>query len=127
MKNKRGYTLIELLAVITIIGILSVVAVVAYSRYADSARKQSYDTLAKSAYHAAQNYVMGEGTDNPVTLETLVEEQFLENYNDPSGSKCTNSAVTINDDDTYKVKLCCSNYKYEYTFPGGESEKTTCD
>ena len=61
MKDKKGFTLVELLAVIVILGILSTVGVISYGRYLDKARKQSYDAMFESIYDASQNYMMDYG------------------------------------------------------------------
>ncbi len=127
MKNNKGYTLVEVLAVVTIVAILSVVTIVGYTRYVEKSKKETYDGLAKSAYHAAQQYAMTNPSATSVTLANLVDGNLLENYKDPStGGNCEGSIVIISGD-TYQVKLCCSEYKYIYTFPGNTKELTTCN
>ncbi|MBQ9019186.1 MAG: prepilin-type N-terminal cleavage/methylation domain-containing protein [Bacilli bacterium] len=135
MKNNKGYTLIEILGTITIISILSIVAVGAYTKYLESARQKAYDTLAKSASHAASEYVMDHVGIDSVTLEELTEGDYLETPTDPGskGSICdgkvdiiyqTNSNAL--DTEEYDVTICCTNYRYRYHFPGGDKHVTTC-
>lgn len=131
--NKKGFTLIEILATVTILGILSGVAVIATSRYLDKARNDSYKAMEESSYVAAQNYLQKHNPVIPVFTErrknntvtfdettsdanlkkvmdgtscktggcvyklessTLVEEGFLDEFEDPK-SKGTNCGANI--------------------------------
>lgn len=56
--NKKGFTLVELLATITIMGILMLTAGVAVTIHIERSRKQAYDTMAVSAKNAASQYIM---------------------------------------------------------------------
>ena len=53
MKNKKGFTLIELISVIIIIGVVLVIAVPAISSYIGESKKSVYVSMAK-------NYIDGE-------------------------------------------------------------------
>ena len=53
--NNKGFTLIELLAVITIMGILMMVAIPAVTRTIENARRDSFNTIAKSYMDAVRN------------------------------------------------------------------------
>ncbi len=127
MKNNKGFTLVEILGVVTIVGILSTVTLIAYYRYVDKAKQNRYDGLAKSAYRAAQSYAIENPSITSVTLANLVDSDLLENYSDPnSDGNCEGSIVTINND-SYDVKLCCSNYSYIYHYPSGTKTVATCN
>ena len=130
MKSNKGYTLVEILAVVIILGILSLIGVISYTRYISSSKKQAYNTLAKSAYQAAEEYYMNDNLIDEVTLNELVELQYLENATDPSGGVCTGKvSITVNnssnglDSNDYEVILCCANYNYTYLFPTGTKTK----
>ena len=128
MKNRKGFTLVELLATVTIVGVIAVIGAIAYTRYIENTKQQAYDTLAESAYHATENYFLVNPAKSKVTLKVLVEGEYLENYKDPAGgANCTTkSVVNVKSNGTYKVKLCCTNYSFIYTFPGGTKVETTC-
>ena len=135
--NKKGFSLVELLAAIVILGIMITLATVAYSRYRQHAKQQAYDTLAKTASEAAAQYTM----DNPekqiwrVSFERLYEGEYMSSLSDPGkkNKQCKGDVVlrtikeeTIGSLDTkeYTVHVCCKNYNYTYVFPGGSKTKT---
>lgn len=128
MRNNKGFTLVEILAVVVILGILGILAVAAYSKYLESAKYNAYNTLAKSAANAAEEYKMVHFNTETVTIEDLVETQYLENRNDPGDkqNKCTGVVEIINsqnhdgiDTARYEVILRCTSYEKKYCFPKG--------
>ena len=137
-KNNKGFTMIELLAVITLMGILMVVAVPAVMKYVTKGRNTSMDTMLKSSYEAAENYIMDNNIlinaasgDKEIPIKTLVDQQYLEALVDPIGTedRCDqdgSSKVLVKYDDTtagdlvsyrYEVSIVCpqsGTYKYVY-------------
>ena len=136
--NKKGFSLVELLAAIAILAILMTVATQAYNAYKKQARQQAYDTMAKSATTAATNYLMENTKAKYITFETLKEKQYVDTLQDPryKDKECT--GIVINkviqgqtqkqlDVLFQKVKLCCKNYKYQYDYTGDEVKVTEID
>lgn len=135
--NKKGFSLVELLAAIVILAIMITLATVAYSRYRQHAKQQGYDTLAKTASEAAAQYVM----DNPekviwdVSFKRLYEDGYMSSLSDPGikNKQCKGDVVLRTmreenvgtlDTNEYTVHVCCKNYNYTYVFPGGSKIKT---
>lgn len=128
MRNNKGFTLVEILAVVVILGILGILAVAAYSKYIENTKYKAYDTLAESAANAAEEYNMVHLNTETVTIEDLVETQYLENRNDPGDKqkKCTGIVEIIPsqnydgiDTTRYEVILRCTSYEKKYCFPKG--------
>ena len=84
--NKRGFTMVELLATIVIIGILGTVGVVGVTKSIKSAKDRYYVAQNKLFISAAQTYFtdnksrlpMKSGTNKKVTLKTLNDENYIE-------------------------------------------------
>lgn len=131
MKNSKGFSLVEVLAVIVILGIFTTVAIIAYSRYKENAVKQSYETMAKDAASAAEEYFMDYINNDEVSIEDLVRYEYLSDTKDPANkdSTCTGRVIRAfiisNDEDKlntseFTVVLECSNKKICRKYPGGK-------
>jgi type IV pilus assembly protein PilA len=91
LKNQRGVTLVELLAVVVILGIIAAIAVPNIGGIIDKTKKDAHVANAQQMADAARLYVLGEkvtnfpaaGTD--ITLFDLVDQGYLENMSNPSG------------------------------------------
>ena len=59
--NKKGFTLVELLAVIVILGVLMIVAIPAMSRYIENSRKDVFVNNAKRYISAARYSLLEDG------------------------------------------------------------------
>ena len=86
LKNQKGLTLVELLAVIVILAIVSAIAVPAIGGIIDNSRYSAVKADATSVLNAAKMYFMdnpeGEtsttGKTGEVSVQTLLNENFLE-------------------------------------------------
>lgn len=129
--NKKGFTMIELLATITLMGIIATMAVVSYTKYVNTTKKALYRDYEKSLEVAATNYFLNhtgllpkinDERGTKVLAITLINEGYLENMKDPKNKSfnCNNNSYVIvtrknnvdfNMDLKYKVCLVCSKYK----------------
>ena len=143
--NKKGFTLVELLAVIIILGIISGIAIGGTTLYLNKTRDKSYEAMEQTLYNAAQNYIIEKGVVVPecapsgaaltnctnglvITSDRLLELGYVKELEDP-GSKnaqCTgtikvtrrkNSGTKL-DEYNYHVRLECPQYANDKDFSG---------
>ena len=132
MKNEKGFTLIEILAVILLIGIISAIAIPAVSKYLVSSKNTTYSTYEKSMVEAAKNRIINcisnneqcELPDNDIEqkifLDLLIEEGYLDNMKDPDSHNFCNELISYvsvkddgNNDYNYVACLYCGEYYTE--------------
>lgn len=132
MKNKRAFTLVELLAVIVLIAILSSIAVITVNHIVQKGKKGVYENYESALKSATENYLIenidklpseptNEGEFNrsgKITYEVLTNLLFMEKIKDPNGGNCDSSYVIIkrgkdvgnNYNLIYEYCLICDNY-----------------
>lgn len=71
MKNKKGFTLVELLAVIVILAILLAIAIPKVTQYITKSRKDSYVTTVKDFIDAVRKDTTGELFDFPIGVDDV--------------------------------------------------------
>ena len=127
--NKKGFTMLELLAVIIILGILITLAYMGVSRYLNQARSTTYEDFEKNITSGVTNYLIdhtgsipNEGESLVVDVEKLVCEGYIEDLQDPRESARTcnlesyalvkrNNNTGYNMDIDYEACLVCAGYK----------------
>lgn len=128
MKNQKGFTMVELLAVILILGILALIAVGSVSQFLSHGEKKTYQTYEADLKIATENYLLEhpslipeKGAATQVRLNTLIDERYSEKLVDPKNKeKLCDGFVTVtnqsqsgslNMDLEYEVCLICGKYQ----------------
>ena len=78
MKNKKGFTLIELLAVIVVLAIILVIAGSSVINSINDSKEKAKYMAAKEIVSMAEAYFAVNTDKTYVSVETLVEEGYLE-------------------------------------------------
>ena len=81
LKNQKGLTLVELLAVIVILGIIAAIAVPAIGNIIENSRKDAQIANAEAMYDAARLAVVGENTSDDTTFHIVVDGAAAEESN----------------------------------------------
>ena len=90
IRNEKGLTLIELLAVIVILGIIAAIAIPSIGGLIDNSKKdahvanaQQMINAAKIAVTADKSLIPSSGQSKNITLEQLEDNGYLETMKDP--------------------------------------------
>lgn len=112
LKNERGLTLVELLAVIVILAIIAIIAFVFIGGIIDNSKKDAHVSNAQQIIAAAKLYE-ATGGDLPVSVGHLVSEKYLEPILDP-----WDKDPYIKEDTTIRVGKDGTNYRLLDAFAG---------
>lgn len=117
--GKKGYTLIELLAVLSIMAVILLIAVPSITKQLSSIEDNNYTQFKQNIYLAAESYINANPTDFAklkedngeacIDVENLVKDGWLKStMNNPK----TNDKIAIDS----SVKVININGEYNYTY-----------
>ena len=122
MKNKKGFTMVELLATLAIVAVLTTLAIMGVSGVRKSLEKSYYRRVEKLVVAAGMDYYndhKGErpirvGQSNKVALADLQSEDYIEQVKDYVKEVCDPNNSEAESDKSYVVITKKGEKKYDY-------------
>lgn len=137
LKDKRGFTVVEILAVIVLITLLLLVAVPAVGKQLEGVREDYYISLEKSIKTSAQDYISESRYGKPskllysrvIEVDDLVKKNYIDEVKDYLGKDCKGSYVIVvkTGNKSYDYTTCLSCMKDGYYTDTSGNKKNYCD
>ncbi len=121
MNNKKGFTLIEIIAAVIILGIISIVAIITYTNSMQEFRESYYSSLERTLTESGKEFFEDNRNYRPtsvfaaqkVPISILESRSYVDEILDYSGNKCDRSSYVIaikaaKNDYIYHACLVCS-------------------
>ncbi len=106
---KKGFTLVELLAVIVILAIIALITVPIIMNIVESSKKATSVESANGYVRAVTNYLIMNVVDDGVY--SVFDSNIKAEY---TGTKVSNGSITIEKGDIKKANLCINDYSIDY-------------
>lgn len=111
MKNKKGFTLIELIVVIAILAILAAIAIPRLAGFTEAAKEANDEELAAIVANAAAMYIASNSDKTPITTGTAGATEVLINTAAIGTAAGSAGLITYADDTTLLAALRSAKYK----------------
>lgn len=118
--NKKGFTLVELLAVIIVMALLGGIGVFGYQVFFRTSEERYYDVIESNILLAGSDYFEDHRSELPigveyreVSLNDLISKNYIDPVKDTKGNLCSEGAVYAYREGSkvkYDVCLTCGNY-----------------
>ena len=118
MKNKNGFTLVELIAVIAIMVFIGLIAIPRVLDIINNNRNKGYLEIERRLEEAAAKYIVDEYIDTSttsivITKEELIDKGYIKEVYDLKDNSICDATVEVSNLDSlakFKVTLNCSSY-----------------
>ncbi len=130
MKDKKGFTLVELLITITLMLLILILAIINFNKVSKDKKEDSWKLVEKEIEDAAKKYFVNNeylfeglinGSNGTISVGKLVEEDYLGKVIDPITGKAISKCAIVN---VTKVK---NKYDVKFDESSKYSENTNCD
>lgn len=102
MPNKKGFTLVELIATVSIMLLITVIVTPNIMKQMEKGKERQYEQLKNQIISAAQNYYIKHKDTTSISLTNLkneIDDEFIDENNnivDPQTGKCLGGSVSVN-------------------------------
>ena len=101
--NKKGFTLIEIIAAVIILGIISIIAVITYTNSMKEFRESYYTSLERTLTESGKEFFEDNRNYRPTSVFTaqkvpisiLESKSYVDEIVDYSGNRCDRSSYVI--------------------------------
>ena len=129
MKKKRGFTLVELLAIFAILGIIVVLVLPQIGGSTNAKKQKELEKLIDVVETAAKSYHLLNDEEYKIPIDVLVDNEFLtDNLTNPVTNEVLDGCVRVTKDEDdvfeYKYSSCESiNVPFTVKLNGGETSQ----
>ena len=110
MQNKKGFTLVELLAVIVILGVLIGIAVPSYISIRNNQLDKIYISKIKKIEAAGKLYVQDHPNSNQVNLKDLQSKGYIDDITNPKTKENLEGIILFNCAKRNSKKVCTASF-----------------
>nr|WP_186324661.1 prepilin-type N-terminal cleavage/methylation domain-containing protein [Paenibacillus bovis] len=115
LKNEKGLTLVELLAVVVILGIISAIAIPSIGGLINNSKKDAHLANGQQMVNAAKLALIEDDEVESWTLQDLISKEYLEPVKDPSGGEyAPGSIVKKGENGSFTVTLVQKDSKHQF-------------
>ena len=120
MKDKKGFTIIELLTTFIIMSLIASIGIIAYNAFLEKSEENYYHTIEGNLLLSGNSYFQDNRSELPVNsyasvpISRLIEQNYIEPIKDKNGNLCSEGNVFIyQEDGKYNYEACikCGDYE----------------